>query len=270
VAEPERLDLRTWLREQCADYRFNVGGVFQRDSDVSSWPLEAAGPAELEERLTEGGHLLPLPKEPAALANVLEVSIVNFLTLRALLVPQAEVRQGSERGYPDLEFSGQAFGGGFHAVDVKAARRAANGRQTQSRITLYTGNTYFKWPELHWAGTFRPFSEYATHLDVLMIYTLNPESNARVEDLEIIVHEPWRIASRERSSTTREYIGAVTSIDELRSGQGVFATPAEFYDYWRRFPFRTSPQVQRQLQRLLRVAQDELAELRKRHLPGAD
>ena len=42
MAEP--LDLLTWLREQCADYRFNVGGVFQRDSDVSSWPLEAAGP----------------------------------------------------------------------------------------------------------------------------------------------------------------------------------------------------------------------------------
>ncbi len=31
VAEP--FDLRTWIVEQCADYRFNVGGVFQRDSD---------------------------------------------------------------------------------------------------------------------------------------------------------------------------------------------------------------------------------------------
>jgi hypothetical protein len=268
VAEP--LDLSTWLREQCAAYRFNVGGVFQRESDVSSWPLKAAGPAELERRLTQGGHLLPLPKEPAALANVLEVSIVNFLTLRALLVPQAEVRQGTERGYPDLEFGGQAFGGGFHAVDVKAARRAANRRQTQSRITLYTGNTYFKWPDLHWPGTIRPFSAYATHLDVIMIYTLNLESNARVEDLEILVQEPWRIASRERSSTTREYIGAVTSIEALRSGEGAFATPTEFYDYWRRFPFRVSAQVQTQLQRLLRAAHEELAELRRRQQPGPE
>jgi hypothetical protein len=268
VAKP--LDLRTWLREQCAEYRFNVGGIFQRDSDVSSWPLEAAGPAELEERLAQGGHLLPLPKEPAALANVLEVSIVNFLTLRALLIPQAQVRRGSERGYPDLEFGGPAFGGGFHAVDVKAARRAKNRKQTQSRITLYTGNTYFKWPDLHWPGTFRPFSEYITHLDVIMIYTLNPDSNARVEDLEIIVQEPWRIASRERSSTTREYIGAVTSIDALRSGQGAFAASTDFYDYWRRFQFKVSAQVQRQLQRLLKAAQDELAELRKRHRASTD
>lgn len=159
---------------------------------------------------------------------------------------------------------------GFPCGDVKAARRAKNGKQTQSRITLYTGNTYFKWPDLHWPGTFRSFSEYATHLDVIMIYTLNPDTNARVEDLEIIVQEPWRIASRERSSTTREYIGAVTSIDALRSGQGAFATPAEFYDYWRRFPFKVSPQVQRQLQRLLKAAHDELAELRKRHQANTD
>lgn len=266
----EVLDLRTWLLEQCADYAFNVGGVFQRDSDFSSWPLQASGPVELEERLAEGGHLLPLPKEPAALANVLETSVVSFLMRRALLIPGAQVRQGTERGYPDLEISGSAFGGGHHAVDVKAARRAKSGHQTQSRITLYTGNTYFKWPDLHWPGTFRPFSEYVSHLDLLMIYTFNPDSNARVEDLEIIVQEPWRIASRERSSTTREYIGAVTDIDALRAGDGVFASPAEFYDFWRRYSFKVSPQVQRQLQRLLKAAQDELAELRARHSPSAD
>jgi hypothetical protein len=210
----EVFDLRTWLTEQCAEYTFNVGGVFQRESDYSSWPLEAAGPIELEERLAEGGHLLPLPKEPAALANVLETSIVSFLMMRALLIAGAQVRQGTERGYPDLEVGGSAFGGGFHAVDVKGARRPANRRQTQSRITLYTGNTYFKWPDLHWPGTLRAFSEYSTHLDVIMIYTLNTNSNARVEDLEIIVQEQWRIASRERSSTTGEYIG--------RSGNSTF------------------------------------------------
>ena len=265
VAGP--LNLREWLREQCSNFRFDVGGVFQRSSDMSWWPLQAAGPAELEERLVKGGHLLPLPKEPAALANVLEVSIVNFLTVRAASVPQAQLRRGSERGYPDLEFSGAVFGGGFHAVDVKAARRAPNRRQTQSRITLYTGNTYFRWPDLHWPGTFRPFRDYVTHLDVIMIYTLNPDSNARVEDLEIIVQEPWRIASRERSSTTREYIGAVTGIDALRSGAGAFATPAEFYDHWRRFPFKVSPQVQTQLQRLLKTAHQELTQLRQRQQP---
>ena len=182
-------------------------------------------------------------------------------------MPEAAIRRGTERGYPDLEISGAAFGGGHHAIDVKAARRARNLTQTQSRITLYTGNTYFRWPDLHWPGTFRPFNEYASHLDLILIYTLNESSNARVEDLEVIVQEPWRIASRERSSTTREYIGAVTGIAALRAGQGVFETPAAFYDYWRRFPFKVSPQVQNQLQRLLASAQQELAVLRRQQQP---
>lgn len=258
------------MRTSTASMRPRTPDDFQRDSDQARWPLIARDPADLELRLAEGGHLLPLPKEPAALANVLEVSIVNFLELRILGMRRASLRRGTERGYPDLEISGPAFGGGYHAVDVKAARRAPNRTQTQSRITLYTGNTYFRWPDLHWPGTFRPFNEYRTHLDLLIIYTLNPDSNARVEDLEIIVQEPWRIASRERSSTTREYIGAVTSIDALRSGAGAFTAPAEFYEYWRRFPFRLSSQVQTQLQRLLRATQEELAQLRAQQQQGPD
>ena len=262
------LDLCTWLREQCSDYRFDVSGVFQRTSEESWWPLQAADPEELEERLVRGGHLLPLPKEPAALANVLEVSIVNFVVARARQISGADVRRGSERGYPDLEISGSAFGGGFHAVDVKAARRSDGGKHTKSRITLYTGNTYFKWPDLPWPGTFRPFSSYATHLDLIVIYTLNAESNARVDDLEIIVQEPWRIASTKRSSTTREYIGAVMSLEALRRGQGEFASPAEFYFYWRKHPFKVSPFVQTQLQRALKAKQSELDELRRQNQLG--
>jgi hypothetical protein len=256
------LELISWLRQQCADYTFGAGGVFLRDSDLAQWPLVARDPEELELRLGEGGHLLPLPKEPAALANILEVSILNFLETRIGRLPGAAMTRGTERGYPDLEISGPAFGGGDHAIDVKAARRAGNGYQTQSRITLYTGNTYFKWPDLHWPGTFRPFNEYVSHVDLILIYTLNEVSNARVEDLEVIVQEPWRIASRDRSSTTREYIGAVNSLAALRAGEGAFSTPAAFYDYWRKFQFKVSPQVQNQLQRLVKAQQAELAQLR--------
>ena len=258
----EPRDLEAWVRQQCGQYRFDAAGVFHRNSDRASWPLHAEGAEELENKLACGGHLLPLPKEPAALANVLEVSIVNFLVTRAEALAEAEVRRGTERGYPDLEFGGQAFGGGFHAVDVKAARRAASGKRTQSRITLYTGNTYFKWPDLPWPGTFRPFNDYATHIDVLMIYNLNTETAGRVEDLEVLVQQPWRIASRQRSSTTREYIGAVDSLNALREGRGEFDTPDEFYRFWRAYPFRVSAQVQNQLQRALAQRDAELRRLR--------
>jgi hypothetical protein len=200
----------------------------------------------LEERLAEGGHLLPLPKEPAALANVLEVSIVDFLIARIHQAPGARVSRGTERGYPDLEVSGDFFGGGFHAVDIKAARRnPKNMGRTQSRITLYTGNTYFRNPEEFYPGMFRPFGQYRSHIDVLMIYTFAPGLRARVTDLEIIIQEPWRIGSRDRSSTTREYIGAVLDIDSLREGRGVFQSPDEFYAYWRSYEFKVSNRLRR-------------------------
>jgi hypothetical protein len=257
------LDLPQWLRDRCAEYRFDVGGIFVR-SGSHAWPLRAKDARDLESQLESGGHLLSLPKEPAALANILEVSLVDFLLDAASREKGLEVRRGSERGYPDLEFSGPALKGQFHAVDVKVARRGSTKRATESRITLYTGNTFFKFPELKWPGTFRPFSEYSTHLDILFIYTLNTDVKGRIEEPELIVHEAWKLGSRQRSSTTREYIGAVDNLDRLRAGAGDFKTPEEFYTYWRAFGFRLSTQVQNQLKKLVRDQEAEIKRLRGR------
>ncbi|GAC67505.1 type II restriction endonuclease [Gordonia soli] len=251
----EALNVENWLREQCADYAFDLGGIFRRRTDIS-WPVVANSEQELQQLLESTGQIMPLPKESAALANILEVSIVDFILGRVDTVPGATAERGNERGYPDLEISGEAFGGGFHAVDVKMARRGRTktGRltaNTQSRVTLYTGNTYFRYPSLHWPGTFRPFNDYASHLDVLGVYTLNVESKARVDDLEWIVQPPWKIGSKHRSSTTREYIGAVKSVEDLREGQGDFGSPAEFYTFWRKHNFKIGKVVQQQLDKLL-------------------
>lgn len=97
------------MQEQCNDFRFEVGGVFQRESDVAWWPLEAAGPVELEDRLAQGGHLLPLPREPAALANVLEVSVVNFLALRVLGVCGSPDTPWHRTGLSRLRDHGASF-----------------------------------------------------------------------------------------------------------------------------------------------------------------
>ena len=102
---------------------------------------------------------------------------------------------------------------------------------TQSRITLYTGNTYFK---LRFTGRmFRPFEDYASHLDVDRDYTLYMQVSAAAPRTLRSSSRSRRIGSRKRSSTTREYIGAVTKIEDLRDGRGEFDTEAAFYDYWR-------------------------------------
>ena len=251
------LDLITWLRSQCDAYQFDVKALY-RSRPEETRPLLTSSGAELDSMLDVRGHFLPLPKEPAALANIVEVSVCDYLVQCAESVVGLTVERGTERGYPDLEFGGPALDGAFHAVDIKVARRkpTKSGRastQTQSRITLYTGNTYFRYPKLQWPGTFRPFDDYGLHLDLLCIYDLS-DSNARVADLETIVQEAWRIGSRQRSSTTREYIGAVQRLDDLRAGNGEFPSAEAFYAFWRRYNFRVGKVVQQQLDKIIREA----------------
>ncbi|MGH1558002.1 type II restriction endonuclease [Caulobacter segnis] len=203
-------------------------------------------------QLSHGGHFLPLPKEPAALANVVEVAIVDFL-IETLDKNVVACTRGTERGYPDIEIE---IDGEFFAVDVKVARRAIkkNGEpsgRTDSRITLYTGNTFFMYPTLKWPGTFRPFADYVGHIDIIALYTLDHVSPTRIKDFELVVVEPWRIGSKSRSSTTREYLGAVDEIARLRAGNGEFATSEEFYAFWRKHPWKIGKAVQQQLQKLI-------------------
>lgn len=253
-------DLLTWLRQLCAAYELEPIAIYRKRGN-HDWPLTAASEADLAEQLQAGGHFLPLPKESAALANVMEVSLVDYLVAAVSQQVGVVVQRGTERGYPDLEFSGPKFGDAFYAIDIKAARRKVsktgkiNANRTQSRITLYTGNTYFRYPEHRWPGTFRPFQDYAAHLDIIAIYTLDEQSPARISDFELIVQESWRIASKQRSSTTREYLGAVDDIEKLRRGQGEFATADDFYKFWRKFPFKTGKTVENQLRKLLAETQ---------------
>jgi hypothetical protein len=247
-------ELLEWLREQCHQYELDVVALFKRGG-THDWPLTARDEEELEHQLSQGGHLLSLPKEPAALANVIEVSLVDFLLSRVEDEEGAEARRGTERGYPDIEVSGPAFGGGYHAVDVKVARLAESGNRTQSRITLYTGNTFFRHPDLKWPGSFRPFRDYASHLVVICLYRFTEELPSRVDHLEVLVHPSWQVGSMKRSSTTREYIGAVQNVQSLRDGRGEFETEQDFYKFWRRYRFRTPAALEKQLQRLLREQQ---------------
>lgn len=243
-------DVLSWLREAYATYTVEPVAVFRKRGD-HDWPLVASDAADLHDKLSSGGHLLPLPKEPAALANIIEVSLVDFLFERMASRNDITLERGTERGYPDIEISGPGVGDRFYALDVKVARRAKSGNQTQSRITLYTGNTYFMYPQLKWPGTFRPFQDYAAHLDLIALYDLNTESDGRIDNFELVVQETWRIGSKQRSSTTREYIGAVMSIEDLRSGKGEFDSEDAFYAFWRKYPFKIGKAVQQQLKKLL-------------------
>lgn len=239
------------LRQVCANYEFEPLAIYKKRGQ-HEWPLIADSERSLAAQLAAGDHFLPLPKEPAALANIIEVAVIDFI-LDQLSNSHIEFNRGTERGYPDLEM---ILDDNFFAIDVKVARRKLSKKgvptgKTDSRITLYTGNTFFMYPSLKWPGTFRPFASYEGHIDIICLYNLDVASAARVADFELLVVEPWKVGSKRRSSTTREYLGAVDDIARLRNEQGEFGTAEEFYSFWRNHPWKIGKAVQKQLQRLL-------------------
>lgn len=161
--------------------------------------------------------------------------------------------EGTQRSYPDLEFSGKMFGDGYRAVDIKCARRGKSGTRLNNRIALYTGNTYFLWPQLKFSGILRPFGDYREHVSVVVIYTFDPALSERITEVQVVVHETWSIVSKARASATREYIGSVSTIDDLVAGTGEFASAEEFYDYWRHSArnWKKSPEAERLLRQVL-------------------
>ncbi len=242
-----------WLRDQVTGWEQSALGIFCLKSSQEQWPIQAMGPEELKEQLLQRGHLLPLPTEPAVLANLIEIELREYIVSAAANAPGVEIRLGTERSYPDLELSGSIFGNRCYAVDIKCARRAKSGKRLQSRIALYTGNTYFLWPTLKFSGILRPFDDYAGHLAIVAVYDFHKDRTERIDNLQMIVHECWQIASTKRASATREYIGSIQDINYLVVGKGEFGSLEEFETYWRA-PARSwkkSPEAEKLLRRAI-------------------
>ena len=231
-------------------------GVFRQAGVAEDWPVHAEDASELREELTARGHLLPLPTEPATLANLVEIELRTHLVAAASRMGSGEARVGTERSFPDMEFSGSAFGDGIRAADIKCARRRKSGTALQSRIALYTGNTYFLWPQLKFSGILRPFNEYQELLSIVAIYDFIPDRPERIANLQMVVHETWRLASTKRASATREYIGSIQDIDRLVAGDGEFESEEDFYSFWRSTArdWKKSPEAEKLLRRALEDA----------------
>jgi hypothetical protein len=80
-----------------------------------------------------------------------EATLARAYQLQHFVPPPASAR----RGDPSASIESAARRFGLNLVEDPYA------------ITLYTGNTYFRHPDVHWAGMARPFGEYASHIDVI-------------------------------------------------------------------------------------------------------
>ena len=94
-----RASVLRWVRSTCAGYELDVVALYRRSGD-RSWPLVARSSFDLERQLEERGHFLPLPREPAALANILEVSVASFILRQAAELAGAVATRGPSEDTP--------------------------------------------------------------------------------------------------------------------------------------------------------------------------
>jgi hypothetical protein len=222
-------DLLSWLRELFADWTPNVRALIRVGED-GSLPITADDDEEFLSDLERKGWLLPLPDESAALSNLFETEILDIVH-NALDGEDVTIRKGGSRSYPDFEIEGAFFGGGPHAVDIKCARYS--GKSVTSTIALYTGNTYFLFPDLPFPGMLRTFGEYDTRIAIIILYNYEPDLLERFSNVQVAIHPVWRIAGKTKPSSTRHYIGSVNKVADLVGGKGAFESEQAFYDYWR-------------------------------------
>jgi hypothetical protein len=203
-------DVKDWIRKIYADFEFDIVGFATRQ-----------------------GKIIPLNLEPGTLGNVIEGVLIAHLNQKLSGRKDISVNEGGFRHYPDLELTGSLFRDKIVALDIKAARRSQrNNNRTQSRITLYTFGTYLKYQDRKFPQTIRPFQDYLYHLDLLAIFDVDSDEKS-VSNFELIVVEPWKIASKTPSSATRDYVGAIMEIDKMRKELGgEFKTQREFYKFW--------------------------------------
>ena len=203
--------LKNWIRQVLRRYTFDVRGILLKD-----------------------GTVLPLPSESSVIAKLFEVTLLERFRTVAHAVPGLDVFGApGTRTYPDIWLTGSRLEGKKVALEVKAARRAANKTRTVSRITLGPYDKYFRNPDLKMSGAVMAYGEFHAHLDIIVLYDYEAGEISAVEPLVV---ETWRVASRIKSSGTRNYIGAVMEIDRLRKEQGEFESSDEFYEFWRLFP----------------------------------
>jgi hypothetical protein len=144
-----------------------------------------------------------------------------------------EIVQGGAREYPEITAFGGRLGEGKIAFDIKTTRRLSRNRVSGFSIGSYAG--YFLHPEHKLPGCKFPYAEFKEHWLVGFVYTWNPNADSlhMVDNIEVIISEKWKIASKSTATGTTFAISSVRDLDKLRKGEGDFDSSAEFENFWR-------------------------------------
>lgn len=150
--------------------------------------------------------------------------------------------------YPDLTFISKESGEKF-AVDIKSTFKDAGNKIKSMTLGAFTG--YFRNRESK-KNTLYPYGSYSSHLVLGVIYSQNEaiqnekvvysldeleEIESVIRDFRFFVQPKYKIASATPGSGNTKNIGAISNLEKLINGEGVFAALGEevYDDYWMYF-----------------------------------
>lgn len=183
--------------------------------------------------IDDKGHVYPLPDIPQVISGVFQELAKE--RVRPFLRHEygCEIVQGDAREYPEITASGGKLGKGKVAIDIKTTRRLSPTRVSGFSIGSYAG--YFLHPVRKLPGCKFPYGEFVEHWFVGFIYSWDPKADSlnMVSDIEVIVNQKWKLASRSTATGTTFAISSVRDIARLRLGKGDFESSEEFESFWR-------------------------------------
>jgi hypothetical protein len=179
------------------------------------------------------GTIYSLPDIPQVITGIFQE--VAKKRLKPFLREQyrCEIIEGGAREYPEITAFGGKLGQGKIAMDIKTTRRVSKNRISGFSIGSYAG--YFLHPERKLPGCKFPYGEFKQHWLIGFIYSWNPDVDSlrMVSNIEVVVNEKWKLASKFTATGTTFAISSVRDLERLRNGKGDFSSPAEFEAFWR-------------------------------------
>lgn len=195
------------------------------------------------------GNLYTLSDDTKLISKVFE--LVSFPIITKALEPHIQKWETEERQtvYPDLTVILHGAAPNKIAIDIKSTYRRDH--ELVAGFTLGSYTAYLRPP--YTKNIRYPYTNYREHWIVGFIYSrvsgVKPEVShvdkadqvvAPIRDVELVVHEKWRLASDRPGSGNTTNIGSIREVSALREGRGIFTRFGErgrnvFEDYWRNF-----------------------------------
>lgn len=185
--------------------------------------------------IDNNNHIYPIPEIPQVITGIFEAIVLTRVAEPLKVKYECQMIYGGSREYPELTLQSGKLATEVIAIDVKTARRDKDRPNRMSRMSLGSCGVYFKNPNVKKPGCVLPYGKYTQHWILGFVYRWNPgqPSLNLVSDVEVIVQEKWRIASKSTATGDTLAIGSIIEMDKLRAGHGDFENEDEFLEYWR-------------------------------------